>query len=63
MAWEVTGNAGTNPADNFLGTTDGKPLVIQPNGGNVGIGTTHPDSRLNINSTAPNVQSSTNCIG
>ena len=56
MAWEITGNSGTNPADNFLGTTDGKPLVIQPNVGNVGIGTAHPDSRVNINSTAPNVQ-------
>jgi hypothetical protein len=56
MAWEITGNTNTNPANNFVGTTDGKPLVIQPNGGNVGIGTTHPDSRLNVNSTGANTQ-------
>jgi len=28
-AWLLTGNAGTNPAVNFLGTTDNQPLVIQ----------------------------------
>jgi hypothetical protein len=27
-AWLLTGNAGTNPAVNFLGTTDAQPLVI-----------------------------------
>jgi hypothetical protein len=53
MAWELKGNAGTDPASTFLGTTDGKPLVIQPGSGNVGIGTTSPDTRLNINSNAP----------
>ena len=56
MAWELQGNPGTNPANNFLGTTDGKRLVIQPGSGNVGIGTTNPDTRLNINSNAPDAQ-------
>ncbi len=28
-AWSLTGNGGTNPATNFLGTTDGQPLVIR----------------------------------
>jgi hypothetical protein len=28
-AWLLTGNAGTNPAVNFLGTTDAQPLVIR----------------------------------
>jgi hypothetical protein len=56
MAWELQGNPGTNPVSNFLGTTDGKQLVIQPGSGNVGIGTTNPDTRLNINSNAPNAQ-------
>jgi len=28
-AWLLTGNAGTNPATNFLGTTDAQPLVIR----------------------------------
>ena len=29
--WSLTGNAGTNPAVNFVGTTDSKPLVIRVN--------------------------------
>jgi hypothetical protein len=56
MAWELRGNASTNPANDFLGTTDTKPLIIQPGNGNVGIGTKTPDTRLNINSNAPNAQ-------
>jgi hypothetical protein len=48
MAWELTGNAGTNPATNFLGTTDNEPLLIKTHGveqlridpvGNVNMGT------------------------
>jgi len=31
MAWELTGNTGTNPASNFLGTTDQRPVVIKTN--------------------------------
>jgi hypothetical protein len=50
-AWALTGNSGTNPAVNFLGTTDAQPLVIRTNNtermrvtasGDVGIGTTTP---------------------
>jgi hypothetical protein len=46
-SWDLTGNAGTNSANNFLGTTDNKPLVLRTkniarlritNTGNVGIG-------------------------
>ncbi|OQP59938.1 hypothetical protein A3860_35430 [Niastella vici] len=29
--WSLTGNAGTNPATNFIGTTDAKPLVFRTN--------------------------------
>jgi predicted acyltransferase (DUF342 family) len=29
LAWALTGNSGTNPAVNFLGTTDAQPLVIR----------------------------------
>jgi FtsZ-binding cell division protein ZapB len=29
LAWLLTGNGGTNPAVNFLGTTDAQPLVIR----------------------------------
>jgi hypothetical protein len=57
MPWDLTGNAGTNAANNFLGTTDNQPLVIKTNGGevlridthhNVGIGTTTPSAPLHI---------------
>jgi hypothetical protein len=46
--WALTGNAGTNPNANFLGTTDNQPLVFRVNNseamrvntdGTVGIGT------------------------
>ena len=29
--WLLTGNAGTNPANNFLGTTDAQPVVFRTN--------------------------------
>lgn len=32
MPWELTGNTSTNPATDFLGTTDGQPLVIKTSG-------------------------------
>jgi hypothetical protein len=32
MPWQLTGNSNTNPATNFLGTTDQQPLVIKTNG-------------------------------
>ncbi len=31
-AWSTFGNTGINPLTNFLGTTDGQPLVIKTNG-------------------------------
>lgn len=55
--WSLTGNAGTNPATNSVGTTDNQPLVLKTNNGerlrinangNVGIGTTTPAHRLSI---------------
>lgn len=50
-SWLLTGNAGTDPTNNFLGTTDAQPLVIQPGDGNVGIGTIAPQSKLSVNGT------------
>jgi len=40
--WLLTGNAGTNPAVNFIGTTDNQPLVIKVN--NTFSGYLSPDS-------------------
>src|SRR5262245_58602264 len=57
--WTLSGNAGTTPPDTFLGTTDNQPLVIKTNGaeaaridadGNVGIGTSGPDAKLEVSS-------------
>ncbi|HSU29532.1 MAG TPA: hypothetical protein VLJ68_14190 [Chitinophagaceae bacterium] len=58
--WSLTGNSGTDPSLNFLGTLDGKPLVMKTNNaeamridasGNVGIGTNNPTAKLNVDGT------------
>jgi hypothetical protein len=55
--WSLTGNAGTSPATNFLGTTDNQPLIFRTNNtekvrvntnGNVGIGTAAPGVKLEV---------------
>jgi hypothetical protein len=55
--WSFTGNAGTNPTTNFIGTTDNQNLQFRTNNidrvaissnGNVGIGIVAPTSRLHI---------------
>ena len=57
--WGLTGNAGTNPATNFIGTTDAQPLRFATGvgglermritaAGNVGIGTATPGRNLDI---------------
>jgi hypothetical protein len=39
--WLLTGNAGTNPATNFIGTTDAQPLIFKVNNQKAGyLGTT-----------------------
>jgi hypothetical protein len=56
-AWLRTGNAGTNPATNFIGTTDNQALAFRTNdtvrmtiasNGNVGIGNLNPSEKLVI---------------
>lgn len=56
-AWHKEGDTGTDPAINFLGTTDSKDLVIKTNAtevarfsanGNFGIGTNTPASQLHV---------------
>jgi len=63
--WALLGNAGTNPATNFLGTTDAQDLVIRTNntekmriesGGDVGIGVANPVYKLDVQDAAgPNI--------
>jgi hypothetical protein len=54
-AWNLTGNAGTNPDTQFLGTTDAQSVVFRTNNseamritpnGLVGIGVTQPAARI-----------------
>ncbi len=54
-AWSLTGNAGTNPTTNFIGTTDAQDWVMRTNNlerarimsnGNVGVGTSSPLYKL-----------------
>ena len=56
-AWNVLGNIGTTAGTNFLGTTDLKDLVFKTNNtewmrilsnGNMGIGTTSPGAKLEV---------------
>jgi hypothetical protein len=56
--WSLTGNAGTDPTLNFIGTTDAKALKIKTNNqarmyiksnGDVGVGTTTPSSKFHVN--------------
>ncbi len=57
--WSLTGNSGTVPGTNFIGTTDAKNLyfktnsttrmVITNSGGRVGIGTASPQAKFQVN--------------
>ena len=55
--WTTTGNSGTNPATDFIGTTDAVDLVIRTNNaeamrvssaGDVGVGTPTPSATLDV---------------
>lgn len=56
--WSLTGNTGTNPTTQYIGTGDNQPLVFKTNkterlrilnNGYIGIGTGAPQQRLDIN--------------
>lgn len=60
-SWKLSGNGGTNPATNFVGTTDANPLIFRTNNvekmriiksGKVGIGVINPTAKLNVASDA-----------
>jgi hypothetical protein len=55
--WSLNGNTGTDSTLNFIGTVDGKPLIMKTNNaerlrinsnGNIGIGTANPTAKLNV---------------
>lgn len=55
--WSLTGNSGTNPTNDFIGTIDNQDFVIRTNnteklriesGGDVGIGTNNPSHTLEV---------------
>jgi hypothetical protein len=61
--WNSKGNAGTSSATNFIGTTDSQGFVVRTNntermrfeaGGNAGIGTPNPDTKLHVEGTVDN---------
>ncbi len=56
--WSLTGNAGTNPATDYIGTSDNKVLKIKTNNqvrmyikgnGDIGVGTITPSSKFHVN--------------
>jgi len=61
--WGTTGNAGTNPATNFIGTTDARDFVVRTANsermrisasGNVGIGNATPNAPLQFANSIQN---------
>ncbi|QIY91652.1 MULTISPECIES: DUF4200 domain-containing protein [Chryseobacterium] len=76
QSWNTTGNAGTNPAINFIGTTDGQPLILKANNkasirilptGNVriGLGDTdiNPLSNLRVYNTGDSLLEVASSVG
>ncbi|WP_053327699.1 DUF4200 domain-containing protein [Chryseobacterium gallinarum] len=76
QSWNTTGNTGTNPAINFIGTTDGQPLILKANNkasirilptGNVriGLGDTdiNPLSNLRVYNTGDSLLEVASSVG
>lgn len=59
--WGLTGNTGSNPANNFIGTADSQAVVIRTNNaeqlrvtavGDVGVGINDPQTKMHLNAGA-----------
>jgi len=66
QSWSITGNAGTNPSTNFIGTTDAKNFKIRTNNsirvnitsnGKIGIGNFTPVYKLDVKGGSINTDS------
>jgi hypothetical protein len=64
--WGLTGNTGSNPANNFIGTADSQAVVIRTNNaeqlrvtavGDVGVGTNNPQTKMHLNAGSFRVSS------
>ncbi len=53
--WITSGNSGTNPANDFIGTTDGQDLIFRANNLEA-IRISQANQRVGINTNAPNAQ-------
>jgi len=60
-AWSILGNAGTNPASNFIGTTDAQALVVREN--NIQVGRFEANSIALGNGSAVNTATHSYAIG
>jgi len=49
--WLLTGNTGTDPSTNFIGTTDAKPIIIRTN--NLPVGQFDSNGRFGIGAHSP----------
>ncbi len=65
MNWLLSGNSGTSFSTDSLGTTDNQPLIIKTNGekrmlidtaGNIGIGASDPQAKLEVRGTNANIR-------
>ncbi len=70
--WQLLGNSGTNPATNFIGTTDATGLSLRTNSveqirvspaGNIGIGTNSPTQKIELANGNLLLSNSTNISG
>ncbi len=52
VTWSLNGNAGTNPANNFIGTTDNQPVVIRQNNTRAGL-LTNSNTSWGVNALNP----------